>query len=91
MQYLKQSFSDFLFFFFTKWYNALRGENMPVEIMGVTLYNLREVAEKLGVSYLTAKTYRKNGKITGQRIGRSFLVSEDELRRFVEGGAPRQA
>ncbi len=58
---------------------------MPVEIMGVTLYNLREVGEKLGVSYLTAKTYHKNGRINGQRIGRSIMVTEDELERFVRG------
>jgi excisionase family DNA binding protein len=60
---------------------------MPVEIMGVTLYNLKEVAEKLNVSYLTAKTYHKNGRIKGQRIGRSILVTEDELQRFVTNGA----
>jgi excisionase family DNA binding protein len=64
---------------------------MPVEIMGVTLYNLREVAEKLGVSYLTAKTYHSKGRFKGQRIGRSILVSEDELHRFVVGGAKVEA
>ncbi len=58
---------------------------MPTEIMGVKLYNLREVAEVLGVSYLTAKTYHKNGRITGQRIGRSIMVTEEELQRFVTG------
>lgn len=58
---------------------------MPVEIMGVKLYNLREVAQELGVSYLTAKTYYKNGRITGQRIGRSVLVTESELQGFVNG------
>lgn len=56
---------------------------MPSEIMGVNFFNLREVAEELKVSYLTAKTYHKNGRIKGQRIGRSILVSEEELRRFV--------
>jgi excisionase family DNA binding protein len=60
---------------------------MPVEIMGVRLYNLREVADKLGVSYLTAKTYHKNGRFNGQRIGRSILVSEEELQRFVSAGS----
>ena len=64
---------------------------MPVEIMGVTLYNLREVAEKLGVSYLTAKNYHSNGRIQGQRIGRSILVSEEELQRFVSGAGRVQA
>ena len=59
---------------------------MPVEIMGVKLYNLREVAQELGVSYFaTAKTYHKNGRINGQRIGRSVLVTEEELQGFVKG------
>jgi len=64
---------------------------MPVEIMGVTLYNLKEVAEKLNVSYLTAKTYHKKGRIKGQRIGRSILITEDELQRFVNGGSKVEA
>ncbi len=59
---------------------------MPVEIMGVKLYNLREVAGALGVSYLTAKTYHSKGRIKGQRIGRSIMVTEDEIKRFVQGG-----
>lgn len=58
---------------------------MPTEIMGVKLYNLKEVAEKLGVSYLTAKTYHSKGRIQGQRIGRSIMVTEEELQRFVSG------
>jgi excisionase family DNA binding protein len=61
---------------------------MPTEIMGVKLYNLREAAEVLGVSYLTAKTYHSKGRIKGQRIGRSIMVTEDELQRFVTGGEP---
>ena len=64
---------------------------MPVEIMGVRLYNLREVAEKLGVSYLTAKTYHAKGRFKGQRIGRSILVTEDELQRFVNGNVKAEA
>jgi excisionase family DNA binding protein len=64
---------------------------MPTEIMGTKLYNLREVAEVLNVSYLTAKTYHKNGRIKGQRIGRSIMVTEDELQRFVSGATAASA
>ena len=63
---------------------------MPVEIMGLTLYNLREVAEKLGISYLTAKNYHSRGHFKGQRIGRMILVSEEELQRFVRGEATQK-
>jgi excisionase family DNA binding protein len=58
---------------------------MPKVIMGVKVYNLKEAAEQLDVSYATIKNYHAAGRIQGQRIGRSIMVSEDELRRFVEG------
>lgn len=61
---------------------------MPIERLGVKLYSLKEAAEVLGVSYTTTKIYHGKGRITGQRIGRSVYVSEEELQRFLRGGAP---
>ena len=58
---------------------------MPKEIAGVKLYDLKEAADEMGVSYATIRNYRKDGKIKGTRIGRSVMISEDELRRFVNG------
>ncbi len=58
---------------------------MPIEKLGIKLYSLKEAAEVLGVSYATIKTYHQNNRFNGQRIGRSIMVTETELRRFIEG------
>ena len=60
---------------------------MPREIVGVKLYNLEEAAELMGVSYATIRNYRRDGKITGQRVGRAVMITEEEIQRFVRGGA----
>jgi predicted site-specific integrase-resolvase len=62
---------------------------MPVERLGVKLYNLKESAQALGVSYATIKNYYGAGRITGQRIGRTVMITEGELQRFLNGGQPR--
>jgi excisionase family DNA binding protein len=58
---------------------------MPTVIAGVKVYNLQEVAKELGVSYATVKNLRAAGKLRGQRIGRSVMISEEELQHFVRG------
>jgi excisionase family DNA binding protein len=59
---------------------------MPVERLGVKLYNMKEAAEVLGVSYTTIKNYHRAGRIKGQRIGRTVEITETELKKFIEGG-----
>ena len=59
---------------------------MPVERLGVKLYNMKEAAEVLGVSYTTIKNYHRAGRIKGQRIGRTVEITEAELKKFIEGG-----
>ena len=58
---------------------------MPTERLGIKFYNLKEAADVLGVSYATVKNYRAAGRISGQRIGRSILVPEEELLRLLTG------
>ncbi len=60
---------------------------MPIEKLGIRLYNLKEAAEVLGVSYATMKNYSQGGRINGQRVGRNIMIAEEELQRFLRGGA----
>lgn len=50
------------------------------------LYSLKEVAEVLGVKYLTAYNYAVDGKIKTVRVGRFIRVSQDELERLTKEG-----
>lgn len=69
-------------------HTAGRNDNMPIEIMGETLYTMQETADKLGVTYRTISTYLRQGRITAQRIGGRWLFSEEAIRDFVLARTP---
>ena len=58
--------------------------------MGVTimkLYDLKEVSQMLGVSYLTVYNYVRQGKIKSVRVGRFLRVTQEEVERIMKEGA----
>ena len=58
---------------------------MSKEIQGVTLYTIDETAELLGITTTTVRNYIKAGRLSGQRIGRPYLVSQRAIKTFLEG------
>lgn len=50
--------------------------------MSSRAYTLNEVAEHLGVHYMTAYRYVRTGRLAARQRGSQWLVQEDELRRF---------
>lgn len=57
---------------------------MGITIEGLTFYNVHEVSEKLNVAPETIRTYVKQGRLVGQRIGRSIMVTEKSLLNFLD-------
>jgi len=55
---------------------------MPIQIGDIKLYSLQELSEKLGVTKVTLRTYLKNGKMKGQKMGTTWYVSEESLREY---------
>lgn len=53
------------------------------------LYNLKEVASMLGVSYLTVYNYAKSSKIKTVRVGRFLRVTQEEIDRIMKEGTKR--
>lgn len=51
------------------------------------LYDLKEVAQMLGVSYLTVYNYVRQGKIKSVRVGRFLRVTQEEVERIMKEGA----
>lgn len=54
-----------------------------IEIQTVKFYNLLEVARELAVTVQTLRRYIKTGRLRAQRVGRSILISEQDLREFL--------
>jgi excisionase family DNA binding protein len=55
---------------------------MPVDIGGVTLYTIREVANTLKINSQTVRKYIKTGELGARRVGRPYLISDNSLREF---------
>jgi excisionase family DNA binding protein len=57
---------------------------MSIQIEGITFYTIPETAEALRVTPQTIRSYIKRGKLKSQRIGRPILVTEKNLKEFLQ-------
>lgn len=57
---------------------------MATIIEGIKFYTIQETAEVLNVTPQTVRAYIKQGKLKGQRIGRPILITENNLREFLQ-------
>jgi len=51
------------------------------------VFNLYEVAKELRMSYTSVIKFVRQGKINAVKVGRQWLVSEEELARIKKEGA----
>ncbi len=51
-------------------------------------HTLTDVAERLGVHYMTAYRYVRTGRLAARQRGSQWLVEDEELRRFEKSGKP---
>jgi excisionase family DNA binding protein len=57
---------------------------MPVTINNKPLYSVPEVAEAMGLTNQTVRSYIRSGKLQADRIGRAYLISEPALRAYLK-------
>lgn len=66
--------------------NTNTGERrMPKTIAGRIVYTLDEVAERLGVSERSVREYLRTGRLRGQKYGRSWHITQENLQTFLDG------
>ena len=57
---------------------------MATVIEGIKFYTIQETAEALNVTPQTVRAYIKQGRLKGQRIGRPILITENNLKEFIQ-------
>ena len=57
---------------------------MGTEIEGILFYTIPETAKVLRVTPQTIRSYIKQGRIKSQRIGRPILITENNLKAFLQ-------
>lgn len=55
---------------------------MPIELGNIRLFSVNEISQMLNVTPITLRTYIKNGKLTAQKVGVKWYVTEESLRDF---------
>jgi len=56
---------------------------MSMTIAGITVYTAEDVAEMFSMHIRTVRRHFADGNICGKKIGHSWVVTEENLRRFV--------
>jgi excisionase family DNA binding protein len=64
----------------------LNTKDMATVIEGIKFYTIPETAEALRVTPQTIRAWIKQGKIKSQRIGRPILITENNLKEFLQNG-----
>jgi excisionase family DNA binding protein len=57
---------------------------MATIIEGIKFYTIPETAKALGVTPQTVRAWVKQGRLRGQRIGRPILITERNLKEFLQ-------
>jgi excisionase family DNA binding protein len=57
---------------------------MSTTIEGIKFYTIPETAKALRVTPQTIRAWIKQGKLKGQRIGRPILITENNLKEFLQ-------
>ena len=57
---------------------------MPTIIEGIKFYTIPDTAKALRVTPQTIRAWIKQGKIKSQRIGRPILITENNLKEFLQ-------
>ena len=56
---------------------------MPVRVAGLKLYSLDELSKILEVNKVTLRGYIQQGRLKAIKIGRSYRVTEENLKDFL--------
>ena len=69
----------------TKSRTQARAELNAKRLENIRLYTLTEIEPILGVTHRTLLTYIKNGRLKGIKVGGKWKVSEENLKKFING------
>ncbi len=56
---------------------------LGIDIAGVKVYTVPEVAKAMGVVPQTVRDYIKSGRLQARRVGKRFLITEKDIKRFI--------
>lgn len=55
-------------------------------ILGINVYDVKEVAELLGVTTTTIHAYIKNKTLDARKLGGKWYVTEETIKKYIGAG-----
>jgi len=65
------------------YFYQIGGEKMPLEVSGIKLYSVGEIAEMLKSTSPTIRAYFRDGKLVGRKISGKWHITEDNLKKYL--------
>jgi len=56
---------------------------MPIQVEDMTIYNVKEISDILGITQVTIREYIRQGKIRAKKIAGEWRITGDSLRDFL--------
>jgi len=50
------------------------------------IYKTKDIAEKLDIHITTVRNLIKTGQLKAKKVGKGYRITENQLRRYLEGG-----
>ena len=60
---------------------------MPTIIEGIKFYTVPDAAKALQVTAQTIRVYIRKGRLKSQRIGKPILITENNLKEFLQASS----
>lgn len=61
---------------------------MPRKIGSLTLYSVDDLHDMLGVSKMTLRSYLREGRLKGRKLGVQWFVTEEAIRSYFDESGP---
>ena len=61
-----------------------------INLESIKMYDLKELSEKIGISVVSLREWKKQGKLKAETHGVKYDVSEDDLIEFLKKGSDKE-
>ncbi len=62
-----------------------KGLRAKRQILGITIYPVRDIAEMLNITTTTIHSYIRQGILPARKVGGAYYVTEENLKEFISG------
>ncbi len=56
---------------------------MPIKVEDITIYNVKEISDILGITQVTIREYIRKGKLRAKKIAGEWRITGESLREFL--------